>query len=109
MPAMQPWPKMPRQPAKKGWRFPSRSTCWCMRNWMIAWAVVSFLVFMALLDGNYWPRRKPNKISKPAAFGNKLQSFSFVGHEIGAAVASDDDGATRVAHAGRLVIVPAFH
>src|SRR5215831_13000073 len=95
---MQPCPKMPRQPAKNGWHFPSRSTCWWSRYWTMAWAVVSRLVFTDLFP-----------FSKSAAVGNELQSLLFIRHEIGATMARHNDCAAGVAHARGLVKVPALY
>src|SRR5574341_2335502 len=44
MPAMFPWPKMPKHPAKNRWVSPSLSTYFCVRNRTTACAVVRRIV-----------------------------------------------------------------
>src|SRR5438105_3707050 len=96
MPAIQPWPNIPRHPAKNGCRLASRSTCWWRRNWMIACAVVSCLVFILV------------PVLKSAMRRDELQGLFFIRHEICAAVPGDDYGSAGIAHAGGAIKVPAL-
>src|SRR5439155_18871243 len=54
-------------------------------------------------------RERGLSCTEPSAIGNKIQSFVFIGHEVDATMAGDDNGPARVAHARSFEQVPSFH
>src|SRR3990172_10073016 len=113
MPATLPCPKIPKQPAKKGSRLPSRSTNCACRNRMTACAIVRRIVFIGPPSAprSLPPARTPppgTPVLESAVVFHELQRLALGGHEVGDSMPGDQDGPAGIDHAGGLAPIPAL-